>query len=240
MRAAGTASLDERATELAGETPPGPIRRVNRPKAAARDWYDTLSEWYDTVADPFESRPRASGIELLDPTPGERVLDVGCGTGTALVDLTHRVGRDGSGVGIDLADGMCRISRRALTNAGLQEGHVVKGDAAALPFADTTFDALFASFVLELFDTPELVPVLEEWQRVLTSGGRLCVVSLSRREAGPLTWLYESVHDRMPTYADCRPIFVRDTLREAGFRITATRESAVWRFPVEIVCCRPE
>lgn len=217
---------------------PGPIRRVPRSKAAAREWYDTLSRWYETVTDPYEAAARNAGLELLAPEPGERILDAGCGTGTALVPIARRVGPDGLAVGIDLAEGMCRTARGALTDAGLEHGDVITGDAAAMPFATDTFDGLFASFVLELFDTPAIPAVLEEWQRVLAPGGRLCVVSLSRRGAGPETWLYESIHDLWPTYVDCRPIYLRDTLCEAGFRIVETRESTVWRFPVEIVSCR--
>ncbi|WP_265109924.1 class I SAM-dependent methyltransferase [Halosolutus halophilus] len=218
---------------------PGPIARVPRSKGAAREWYHALSRWYDAIADPFEAPARAAGLELLDAGPGERILDVGSGTGTALVSIARTVGPDGTAVGIDLADGMCRASRRALADAGLDRGAVVTGDAATMPFADDAFDALFASFVLELFDTPEIPAVLAEWRRVLDPAGRLCVVSLSRRGAGPVTWLYELVHDLAPTAVDCRPIYVRDTLREAGFRTVDARHETVWRVPVEIVRCRP-
>lgn len=219
--------------------PPGPIAPVTRPETAARDWYDTLSGWYDVVADPFEAQPRAAGLEVLDASPGERVLDVGCGTGRALVELARAVGPSGTAVGIDIAEGMCRVSRRALADAGLETGTVIAGDATTLPFSDDVFDALFASFVLELFDTPAIMRVLEEWHRVLDPAGRLCVVSLSRRGDGPLTWVYETVHELAPTYVDCRPIYLRETLLEAGFRDLETRTGTVWRFPVEIVRCRP-
>ncbi|WP_083912379.1 class I SAM-dependent methyltransferase [Natronolimnohabitans innermongolicus] len=219
--------------------PPGPIARVRRPTTAARDWYDFLSGRYDALADPFEAEARATGLEILDVQPGERVLDIGCGTGRALVDLADAVGPTGTAVGIDVADGMCRVSSRALSEAGLESGVVVAGDAATLPFRDDAFDALFSSFVLELFDTPALGPVLEEWRRVLDPDGRLCVVSLSRRGDGPIVRLYETVRKLAPTYADCRPIYLRETLLEGGFQVLEARSASVWRFPVEIVCCRP-
>lgn len=225
-------------SETTTGAPPGPISRVSRPKEAARDRYDALSRWYDAVADPFEAPARTTGLELLASAPGERVLDVGCGTGTALVAIARAVGANGSAVGIDLADGMCRASRRALVDAGFDPGTVVAGDGSTLPFRDDAFDALFASFVLELFDTPELSVVLEEWKRVLAPDGRLCVVSLSRRGDGPITWLYERLHDLAPASLDCRPIYVRETLLEAGFEIVETRDENVWRLPVEIVRCR--
>ncbi|QFU84174.1 methyltransferase domain-containing protein [Natronorubrum aibiense] len=227
-------------SDATDERPPGPISRVPRSNGAAREWYDRISAQYDTVADPFEAPARTTGLELLAAEPGECVLDVGCGTGIAVVELAGAVGPNGTAVGVDLADGMARVSRAALDDAGLDRGVVVVGDGAALPFTADAFDALFASFVLELFDTPEIPGVLAEWRRVLAPGGRLCVVSLSRRGDGPATWLYERVHERLPTIVDCRPIYVRETLREAGFRIDETRTETVWWFPVEIVRCRLE
>ncbi|RQG95558.1 methyltransferase domain-containing protein [Natrarchaeobius chitinivorans] len=220
--------------------PPGPIVRVPRSTEAARDWYDSISGWYDLFADPFESSARSAGLDLLDATAGECVLDVGCGTGTALVELARAVGPDGTAVGIDVADGMCRQTRGSLAAAGLEPGLVIAGDAETLPFRDGCFDALFASFVLELFDTPVILSVLAEWRRVLDPSGRLCVVALSRRDAGLTTRTYERIHARIPTLADCRPIYVRDTLLDAGFRIREHRLSSVWRFPVDVVLCEPE
>ncbi|MFP9060981.1 class I SAM-dependent methyltransferase [Natrialbaceae archaeon A-chndr2] len=214
--------------------PPGPIARVPRPKAAARNWYDSLSRWYDVVADPFEAPAREAGLELLDAAPGERVLDIGCGTGTALVALSRAVGPDGLAVGIDLSGGMCRRTSRTLAAADLDPGVVVEGDASIAPFPDGTFDACFASFVLDLFDTPEIPAVLDEWRRVLSPEGRLCVVSLSRREAGVITRLYESIHELYPTYVDCRPLYLRDTLLDAGFEIDAERIVSAWGLPVEV------
>lgn len=197
-----------------------------------------LSRWYNSVADPFERPARATGIEMLDLTPGERVLDIGCGTGPGLVTLTRAVSADGTAVGIDLADGMCRKSQRALADAGLDRGVVVLGDGAMLPFTDGSFDAVFASFVLELFDTPEIPTVLEEWRRVLKPDGQLCVVALSRRGGGPLTAVYEAIHNRAPTHVDCRPIYARETIAEAGFRILKTRDEHAWGLPVDVVLGR--
>lgn len=222
-----------------GSAPPGPIGRVRRSKSAARNWYDALSPWYEALADPFEAAARSAGLELLDAGPGDRVLDVGCGPGTALVDLARAVGPNGTAVGLDLSPGMCREAHDALADAGLEAGSVVAGDGAATPFRDETFDAVFASFVLELFDSPEIPSVLAEWRRLLEPSGRLVVVALSRRRPGPATRLYETVRELAPTYADCRPIYLRETLLEADFRIEADRLETVWRFPVEVVRCRP-
>ena len=238
------AAARERVTSKIAESasgnaiPPGPIARVPRSKMAAREWYNSLSRWYDVIADPFEAPAREAGLKLLDAAPGERVHDIGCGTGTALVELNCAVGSDGVAVGIDLSRGMCRRTSRTLAAADLDPGVVVEGDASTAPFSDGTFDACFASFVLDLFDTPEIPAVLDEWRRVLAPDGRLCVVSLSRREAGLITRLYESIHELYPTYVDCRPLYLRDTLLDVGFEIDAEQVASAWGLPVEVVLAR--
>lgn len=199
-------------------------------------WYDTAAPWYDRFADPFEASARSSGVDLLAVESGESVLDIGCGTGRALVELASGVGTDGQVVGLDLAPAMCRETQAALEAAGLEgTGDVVQGDAREIPLADDAVDAVFASFVLELFDTPTIPAVLEEWRRVLDPDGRICVVALSRRTGGPLTSLYELARGLAPTAVDCRPIYLRETLAEAGFRPLETRHERVWRFPADVV-----
>lgn len=217
---------------------PAEVTRVRRSKTEARDWYDRLSRCYDVLVEPFERPARNAGIDLLNVTAGEAVLDVGCGTGVSLVAFARQVAPDGTAVGIDLSSGMCQRARRSLEEAGLACGVVVEGDAAALPFREDVFDAVFAGFVLELFDTPEIPTVLEELARVLAPGGRLCVVALSRRTNGPGVWLYERIHDRFPTYVDCRPIYAWEALREAGYRPVDRRYGRLWGLPVDVVLAR--
>ena len=211
------------------------IERVNRTTHQAQAWYHRLSGWYDTFADPFEADARATGIRCLDAQPGECVLDVGCGTGTALVEFGRAVGSDGRAYGIDIAPGMCDESRSKLTAAGLEQTAVLLGDALELPLRDDSLDALFASFVLELFDSPDIPRVLAEWRRVLGRDGRVCVVALSRREDRLPVRLYEWVHRRFPRLADCRPIYTAATLETAGFEVHRRIERSVGGLPVEVV-----
>jgi ubiquinone/menaquinone biosynthesis C-methylase UbiE len=108
------------------------------------------------------------------------------------------------------------------------------GDATQLPFPNSFFDAVFMSFVLELFDTPELPLVMRECQRVLNETGRIGVVALSKKERIAVQ-LYEWFHMRFPAYVDCRPIFARQTVEEAGFQVADMTEMVMWGLPVDII-----
>jgi demethylmenaquinone methyltransferase/2-methoxy-6-polyprenyl-1,4-benzoquinol methylase len=96
-------------------------------------------------------------------------------------------------------------------------------------------DAVFMSFTLELFDVPEIPVVLAECRRVLKPGGRIVVVGMTKESEGSrLARAFEWMHRRFPHVVDCRPIYVRRALRQAGFRVRAALLQRVW-VPVEIV-----
>ncbi len=204
--------------------PPEPwrdgLRPVTRSRDQARRAYDRASRWYGLEA-PFERGPRRAGIRLLAPRPGERILDAGCGPGDALATLARALGPAGRATGVDLSPAMIERAGRRIRDAGLADRVDLRvADAAALPWPDGSFDAVFASFTLELFDTPEIPGVLGEWRRVLRPGGRLVVVSLSRAApVGRLTHVYERLHDRFPALLDCRPIRAAEAVAACGFAV---------------------
>jgi len=65
------------------------VAPVERSTAQARATYDRLAPWYDWVEAPFERRARAAGLRLLDARPGERILEIGVGSGHTLAALTR-------------------------------------------------------------------------------------------------------------------------------------------------------
>jgi demethylmenaquinone methyltransferase/2-methoxy-6-polyprenyl-1,4-benzoquinol methylase len=212
------------------------ISRVRRPRAEARASYDRLSKIYDLLAGRSEGIHRDVGLRMLDARDGERVLEIGFGTGHGLAILARAVGACGQVCGIDLATGMCRVAQRRLAQAGLSDRvSIACGDAVALPYPAEAFGAILMSFALELFDTPEIPRVLRECRRVLTEDSRICVVALSRVKVNVATWLYERTHAAFPAFVDCRPIYLRRTLEDAGFQIAETVQRSMWGLPVEIV-----
>ena len=213
------------------------LRPVNRSRSQARLAYDRASGWSRFVEEPFERRARAVGLDLLLVQAGERVLELGCGAGGALVVLARAVGPTGRVVGLDLSPRMIRQAAARLRCAGLSErAELMVADASSIPCADASFDAVFAAFTLELFDTPEIPFVLAECRRVLRPTGRVAVVSLSR--AAPLQWptrLYERLHDCFPVILDCRPIHAGLALEGAGFEHVRSKVIPLWGLRAEAV-----
>jgi demethylmenaquinone methyltransferase/2-methoxy-6-polyprenyl-1,4-benzoquinol methylase len=211
------------------------VLRVFQSKAQVQAYYDKIAKVYDLLAEHEEGPMRDLGLRLLAAAPGEKALEVGCGTGHCLVELAKAVGPRGKVVGLDLSPNMLAEALKTVTHAGCADRvELRQGDGEKLPFADGSFDALFMSFTLELFDTPAVVPVLVECRRVLRAGGRLGVVGMSKEGKGVLLELYEWTHKHFPNLMDCRPIFVRQAVEAAGFTIREARVEKMW-VPVEIV-----
>lgn len=210
-------------------------------RQATKSNYDRISRFYDVVEGPFEREARERGLSLLDVREGERVLEIGYGTGEALAEIAGAVGPTGWVTGLDLSTGMRSVTAKRLREAGLMSRvDLVRGDAAALPFEDDSFDAIFMSFFLELMPEPDISIVLRECRRVLRADGRLGIVALTTvEEERPLMMrLYEWGHRRFPAFLDCRPIPVVEYVREAGFDIAEAEQIDMWGIPVAVVLAR--
>ena len=157
--------------------------------------YGQLSYWRDTAGlDATVGRERADGLELrgrladeietraayldlLGIAPGQRVLEVGCGSGVVLRDLARRVGPGGRAVGVDASPALLEIARGLAAEAGLSGPiELREGDARALPFGDREFDAVLAVTVLS--HVPEGERAIPELVRVARPGGRVGVFDI--------------------------------------------------------------
>lgn len=209
------------------------IERVYRPRGLARDVYNSMSRWYDLFTS-AEKRFTHIGIQMLDVQPNEAILEIGCGTGHALVEFANKI-RGGKTIAIDISEEMLTSARKRIKNkVQKRDVGLCQADGICIPFPNGQFDAIFLSFTLELFDTPDIPGVLYECYRVLTRDGRLGVVALAKQDTSAVR-IYEWVHRRLPNIVDCRPIFVKSVLREAGFVIRQATVRTMWGLPVEIV-----
>ena len=213
------------------------ISRVTRSKADAKAAYNRLSRWYDLLSGSSEGRFLRLGLSKLNVKEGEQVLEIGFGTGEGLLALARSVGPTGRVYGIDLSEGMLNLALAKVNQTGLKARVVLKGgDALGLPYKPGSIDAVFMSFTLELFDTPEIPLVLEQCWRVLREGGRLCVVSMSMPPEPRLAVrIYEWAHKKFPVYVDCRPIFTQQAIEAACFRVLEVTKGAMYGLPVEVV-----
>ncbi len=100
--------------------------------------------------------------------PGQRVLDVACGTGVLARYVAGQVGPDGSVIGVDINDGMLAVARRIAPEIEWRHG-----EAEQLPFAGNTFDAVVSQFALMFFRDRQAA--IKEMVRVLRPGGHLAV-----------------------------------------------------------------
>jgi SAM-dependent methyltransferase len=94
------------------------ISPVERPVARARATYDRIAAVYDLAENPFEYRARNRALRLLAVRPGERVLDIGPGTGHALAALAGGAGPSGQVIGVDLSARMLARARAGLPGPG--------------------------------------------------------------------------------------------------------------------------
>ncbi len=111
--------------------------------------------------------------EILAPAPGERILEVGPGTGYYTLDVAAAIGSGGRLDAVDLQQPMLDELMGRAAGRGIANVVPTRGDAQDLPFADATFDAAF--LVATLGEMPDRDRALGELRRVLKPGGRLVV-----------------------------------------------------------------
>ena len=164
----GDKSTSSQTIELAPETTGRTIRSWAR-------FYDAVS-WLMS----FGKAPaiRKKTVALAQPAAGEKVLDVGCGTGTLAIALRAKVGPGGEVVGIDAAPEMIAVARDKAAKQGADIDFRV-GLIEEVPFPDDCFDLVLSSFMLHHLPDDLKRKGLAEIRRVLKRGGRFLAVDLT-------------------------------------------------------------
>jgi SAM-dependent methyltransferase len=141
-------------------------------------------------ADQYERMDRAvAGLtrELLDlaaPQSGERVLDIGCGAGTTLLELATRVGSGGHVLGADVSEPSVARAGQRIAAAGLRQAEAIVADVSVHPFAPDSFELAFSRFGVMFFSDPRAA--FANVRRAMRSGGRLALAVF--RAGGEKLW----------------------------------------------------
>ena len=198
---------------------------------------DNPAETYESYMVPVLFAPSADRlIHFARPRPGERVLDVGCGTGIAARRAAPRVRPDGRVVGLDASPGMLAVARAAASREQLAIDWR-EGRAEALPFADGDFDLVLCQYALMFFGDPSAA--LAEMRRVLAGPGRAALSVFQALERHPFYERLDRVIERRLGASGVRDIFrlgdaadLRDRVAKAGFaRVEIEPLSLLARFP---------
>lgn len=149
------------------------LRRVHR-------LYTLVAGIYDLRVRLFFRR-RGAAVEVLCPQAGDTVLDLACGAGLNFPHIVGRVGPRGRIVGVDFTRAMLRQARRKADRRRWDGVTLVEADAASLPLAGDSCDAVLCSYALIVI--PDYRRAITEAVRVLKPGGRLVLLEPKRGSA---------------------------------------------------------
>ena len=169
-------------------------------------------------------------LDLAELRPGDRVLDLGAGSGTDAFCAAISVGPTGRVLGVDFTDAQIANARRLAERHGIENVRFVDASIDALPFDDASFDVVISNGVINL--SPVKDRVFAEAARVLRPGGRLAVADIVSD-----TPLREATRRNTELWAACIAGAIPSTayvdeLTAAGFAITETRPND-YRFITE-------
>jgi ubiquinone/menaquinone biosynthesis C-methylase UbiE len=205
-----------------------------------RGYSGSAAENYERFFVPAIGEPHAVGlIDVAALRPGERVLDVACGTGVVARLAAERVGGTGTVGGLDFNPGMLVVARSVTPSDLAIDWH--EASAEAMPLSDESFDVVLCQLGLQF--VPDRPAALREMLRVLAPGGRLII-----NVAGPTPPLFEIADEAFARHIGPEaagfvrlvfslhdPVELRNLMSGAGFH-----DVAVWRNPMTLRLPPPE
>ncbi|MFC1841532.1 class I SAM-dependent methyltransferase [Candidatus Dependentiae bacterium] len=224
------------------------IKKITFDESAAKRKFDKVSRHYFWIMGFLEIKPNNIALKMAQIKKGEKVLDIGFGTGWVLERLVPLVGKENITHGLDYSEGMKKITIQNLKKKNLEKSvELVTANVKNMPYADNSFDVLFVSFLIDLLQKEDIPKVLAEMKRVLKPGGRLIIASMTKQGRGIYwlaRWLYEWMYYKWPTIlgyrTSCRPIYIENDVLRAGFEIDDYRLTSIsgFMFPIAIIKAR--
>lgn len=146
------------------------------------DVYDKLAKVYDFTFGPTLHPGRVQAIQRMGIRPGDRVLEVGVGTGIN----ASLYPRDCAVTGIDLSSQMLEKARERVARKGIKNVRLQEMDAANMTIADNSFDIVYAPYLISV--VPDPVAVAREMRRVCRPGGKIIFLNHFRSPNALLAW----------------------------------------------------
>jgi len=196
--------------------------------------YDALSPMYNLWGRLTESRARDRAIDLADIKDGQDVLEVAVGTGMAFHEIVKK-NPTGRNVGIDLSEGMLTKARKRLQKLRVANYELKTGSALRLEEQDASFDLLMNNYMFDLMAFEEMDTVLQEFKRVLRTGGKLVLVNMTVGEkfgTDIYTWIYRISPKLM---GGCRGVQLSEKLKVHGFNVKLREYYQQLLFPSEVI-----
>jgi phosphatidylethanolamine/phosphatidyl-N-methylethanolamine N-methyltransferase len=188
------------------------------PRAVSKRIYELYGRTYGAF-EFFFKRRIAKTIRKIPLAKGDRVLDIGVGTGLSLPYYP----KDVSVVGVDLSPGMLAKAKK---KASLTGAHLVLGDALSLPFADAAFDCVFMSHVIGTVPDPHAA--MREAMRVARDGAMIAILNHFRSPYPVVGWIEMAVDPISRKLGWRNDLSLRGLLEPLG--IESPRPAFGWAF----------
>lgn len=205
--------------------------------------YEKWYKWFSYIYDPFikvlffflnrgcggERRWREFIIEWINPRPGEKILDICCGTGTLTIMLAKKLAGAGEVIGIEFSPAQLSIARKKQKPNGAS---FVEGDAQDIPFSDGYFDKGVICGALHELPREVRRSVLSESYRIIRPKGKIVIIEHNKPKR-KWKWLLfdflERFNPEHPTYRDLLKCGLTNEIQRGGFRIIRTSVTS-WEF----------
>lgn len=152
--------------------------------------FNAASDRFDDPALSFWNRFGQQTIDRLSLRPGDRVLDVCCGSGASAIPAAICVGSNGQVLGIDLAESLLELARDKSRQQGLENIEFQYGDFENLGFPSASFDAIVCVF--GIFFVPDMLAAVQELWRMVRPGGKLAITSWGTKVFEPANQIFWS------------------------------------------------